>query len=94
MKIVPKPEGWDMRHKRAEQANDAKLWEPTDILFDAYQLMQKNPPAVSAVVCWYTRNPESGNLVLKFTCAQEHDRQIVALAADFLSEISAGASKL
>ena len=91
MKGVPKPEGWDLRSRRSAKENDSTLWACGDVLYDAQETMKAMPPTCAAAVLWYSRNP-NGTLTLKFTCAQEHDRQIVALAADFLSEISAGAS--
>jgi len=91
LKVVTKPDGWDLRYRRAQAENDAKKWECGDVLYDAQEMMKTRQPAVAAAVIWYTRN-ENGSISLKFTCAQEHDRQIVALAADFLSEIAAGGS--
>ena len=91
LKVVTKPEGWDLRNARAMKTDDATLWQCGDVLFDAQELMKKFPPTVAAVVVWYTRNP-NGSISLKYTCAQEHERQIVALATDFMTEIAAGGS--
>jgi hypothetical protein len=91
LKLVDKPEGWDLRNLRAAKENDASKWECADVLFDAQEIMKTRPPAVAAAVIWYSRN-ENGSITLKYTCAHEHDRQLVALAADFLSEMASGAT--
>lgn len=37
MKIVPRPEGYDLRSKRSDRNGDGALWKPTDALYDAYE---------------------------------------------------------
>lgn len=87
MKIIPKPEGFDLRAARADKAGDGRLWKPDDALYDAYQQMQTQPANVALLIGWYHRVLPSGNLMVKFRIAYEHDRQGVALAADLLKDI-------
>jgi len=86
LRIIQKPEGFDLRFARAEKENNGKCWTPEDVLYDAQQLMGKHPPTQAALVAWYTRLP-NGNLQIKYNCSFEHDRQAVALAADLLKDL-------
>lgn len=86
MKLVPKPDGFDLREKRADKHADGSKWLPEDALFDASESLKKTPPVVAFLVAWYTRAP-SGNLLLKYRVHYEHDRQGTALAADVLHDL-------
>ena len=88
LKVLPKPQGYDLRNIRAMRENNASIWLPEDAVFDASCAMKTEPPAVACVVAWYTRL-ENGNLALKYRCFQEHDRQSIALAADLLGDLQA-----
>jgi hypothetical protein len=39
MKLVPKPEGYELRDKRSTKAGDCELWEPRDALYCAHEEM-------------------------------------------------------
>ncbi len=86
IRIVQKPEGFDLRLARAKKEDSGKCWTPVDILYDASQLMKEFPPTQAAIVAWYTRLP-NGNLQIKYDVSFEHDRQGVALAADLLKDL-------
>lgn len=86
LRVIPKPEGFDLRLARAVKEDSGKCWTPADILYDSQQLMEKHPPAQAAVVAWYTRLP-NGSLQIKYQVSYEHDRQGVALAADLLRDL-------
>lgn len=86
MKIVPKPEGFELREARADKLNDGRKWEPMDAVFDAYRQLENEPASAALLIAWYVRNP-NGTLEVKFRVAYEHDRQGIALAVDLLREI-------
>ncbi len=83
LRALPKPDGFELREKRAEKADDGRKWLPEDALFDASRAMQDAPPTQAMIVVWYSRN-EDGKVVLKYRCWHEHDRQTMALAADLV----------
>ena len=86
LRAVPKPEGFELREARAAKTDDASAWLPADAIYDACEQMKVEPPAVAALVAWYTRLP-SGKLALKYRCYYEYDRQAVALASDLLTDL-------
>lgn len=51
MKLVPKPEGFELRDKRSDKAADASKWSAADALFDASSEMAKQDTDC-AIVCW------------------------------------------
>lgn len=88
LRAVPKPEGFELREKRAAAADDGSKWLPADALYDASEAMKESPPSTACIIAWYTRLP-NGKLALKYRCYYEHDRQAVALAADLAADIRA-----
>lgn len=51
MKLVPKPEGFELRNKRSGKKESCEVWEPKDALYSASALMEgKNVSA--CVVIW------------------------------------------
>ena len=88
LEIVPKPEGYELRERRAEKKGSGMEWKPLDALYSASQHMHgEYPPTVACAVVWYTRTTE-GKLTLKWDIAYETERAHVALAADFLKEMT------
>jgi hypothetical protein len=87
LRALPKPDGFELREKRADKACDGRKWLPEDALYDASRQMHDDPPVGAMIVAWYARNEESGNVVLKYRCWHEHDRQTMALAADLVRDL-------
>jgi hypothetical protein len=88
LRPVPKPDGFDMRAARASRGTAAD-WLPDDALFHASEAMKDDPPVVAMLITWYSRDPSSGRLVLKFRHYQEHERQSAGLAADMAAWLTA-----
>ena len=86
LKAVPKPDGHELRLKRACRNEDASKWLPEDALYDAYEGLKTTSAEAAMIVAWYTRLPD-GNLSIKYRCYSEHDRQHVALASDLLASL-------
>jgi hypothetical protein len=84
MKLVPKPDGYELRAKRADKNDSAKEWTAADTLYHAQQHMQN---AECCIVTWYERVPDAG-VKLKYWVSQTYDRQSVALAADLLADLT------
>jgi len=58
---VPKPEGYELRTKRADTTADASKWLPEDALYEAYLEMQKDPVSHALIIAWFTQN-EAGEI--------------------------------
>lgn len=83
LKLVPKPDGYELREKRANKKENCELWLPEDALHSASKRMAAEPPVLAAVVAWYCRD-EKGCLRVRYDVWQEHDRQSIALCSDLL----------
>lgn len=51
LKLIPKPEGYELRDKRSDKANDGALWTPRDALFDASQRMGEKTESMLCIWC-------------------------------------------
>jgi len=87
LRVLPKPEGYDLRVKRAEK-KDSSHWLPDDALYSASAHMKDHPPAGACIVAWFERDAKTDSLRLQYRCYQEHDRQATALAADLVAYLS------
>lgn len=78
LRLVPKPEGYELRDKRSEKRNSAADWTPADALYDASQrIIDKQ---VSGLVAyWWERDPATGRDVLKFVNATPNHAEHVLL---------------
>jgi hypothetical protein len=56
LKLIPKPEGFELRDKRSDKAADASLWEVGDALFNANETIAKMK-ADSVLICWRETHP-------------------------------------
>ncbi len=52
MKLVSRPEGFDLRERRAKKQGDAKQWTPADALYDASERSAKMDVTQLAVYWW------------------------------------------
>lgn len=81
LKLVPKPEGFELNRIRADKTSDATRWHPEDAFYDAYLDMQKNPAVKALVVAWYESDGK-GNIILRNRIAGESNNDITALGAE------------
>ena len=84
--MLPQPEGFELRNRRADRDSDESKWLPDDAMYDASRELSAKPPAVAMLVVWYTRAP-NGKLSLHYRTWQEHDRQCLALLADAMLDM-------
>ena len=81
LRIIPKPEGFELRDRRSEKANDATAWLPEDALYDAQEAMRgKMKPASAMLVAWFYLDDE-GKEKLTFRLYNRSTNDGVALAA-------------
>lgn len=85
MKVLPRPEGFDLRFRRANQAKDATLWLPEDALYAASNDMKD--PKIAVCVAWYEKC-DNDNHAIKYRLWQEYPRASVALATDMMVDLS------
>lgn len=64
-RLVDKPEGFDLREKRAGKAKDGSLWTPEDALFDAAEQI-KGKAVKQLLVCWVVEE-EGGKLTFSYS---------------------------
>jgi hypothetical protein len=83
--MIPEPEGFELREKRAERSGSARDVTPLDALFDAYERVKSNPKVQCLFVCWYELS-ENGLPVLKWSSASDWSRGTAALLADAVFE--------
>lgn len=62
MKLVPKPEGFELRDKRSDKSNDGSLWSAQDALHGASQEMAKYE-VMDALICWRELHKDSTTTV-------------------------------
>jgi hypothetical protein len=86
MKLIPKPEGHDLRNARAEKSESARDWLPDDALFAAQEHMKKHPVHGAMIVAWYTLS-ENGLPYVKYCLSNKECRMGTALVADTLFEM-------
>lgn len=67
MSEVEKPEGYDLREKRADKNSDACQWTPQDAIYNTSQRI-KEQDVTQLVVYWWERKPD-GKEVLHWTNA-------------------------
>jgi hypothetical protein len=87
LKPLSKPEGFELRVKRAEKDDDATKWLPEDALHDASRAMQESAPAGAMIVVWYTP-AEDGKYAIRYRIWQDGPRRAVGLAADLLGDLT------
>lgn len=58
LRLLPKPEGFDLRDKRSDKSNCAMDWTPADALYDAQKFMDGQKVAAVAVF-WFSRSQDN-----------------------------------
>lgn len=62
MKLVPKPEGYELRTRRADKQESCEKWEPRDALYEASHLMQ-GKDVDACVVIWREADGKGGHSI-------------------------------
>lgn len=66
MKLIPRPEGFELRDKRSDKTGAGKDWEAADALYSAHQQMAERGCS-SVVLIWTEPDPKGGaNTVVRF----------------------------
>lgn len=61
MHLVPKPEGFDIRDKRAEKSGKADEWTPQDAVYEASQRIEN---ATQLVCLWWEKQPDGREILM------------------------------
>lgn len=77
MKVVPKPEGFDLRNRRSDRTNKAYDWLAQDVLYDASTLIP--PEAKTCIVIWQEEN-DDGATETRYRVAGHGNDVLAALA--------------
>ena len=86
LKVLPKPDGYDLRAARAEKSGSARDWLPEDALYSASKQIAEDGVQGAVVVCWYGKSA-TGLPTIKYAISQSEPRWAVALMADALFEM-------
>jgi hypothetical protein len=94
LKVLPKPQGHDLRSARAEKSESALDWLPEDALYDASKLISEKGAFGACVIAWYEKDPDSGLPVVKYCLSQSEPRFGIALMQDTLFQMQCSARDL
>lgn len=67
LRLVPKPEGFELRDKRSDKTGMGKDWQPQDALYDVSQEIAKPDADCDAVLVIYRKRFENGSVL---TCTR------------------------
>lgn len=62
MSDIEKPEGYDLREKRANKSDDAKQWTPQDAIYNTAERI-KEQNVTQLIVYWWERTPDGKELL-------------------------------
>ncbi len=89
LRLLPKPDGHDLRVKRATKAQDASQWLPEDALFEVSTLMGKRAPTGAFIAAWYEEcDCGCGNIRLRVRQWHERHTDTIALATEVFRELT------
>lgn len=71
LKIVPQPQGFELRQKRMDKASDGALWTPEDALYDVWREMQGKKVSC-VVVIWREEHDEDDSHTSRWRQAGPH----------------------
>lgn len=90
LKLVQKPEGFELRDKRSSKSNSVDDWLPTDALYDAQHEMTtiEDPKmkVVSTAVLWFVET-EEGSLILRTRFASNSPHLLLRLIVAALGKV-------
>lgn len=87
LKVIPKPEGYDMAVRRADKTTNALNWGIADALYSAYEDMQKKPAVKAIVIGWYEED-ENGEITLRNRIAGDTNNDMTALAVELFHRVT------
>lgn len=85
--IIDKPEGYDLREKRADKNVDAGQWTAQDAIFNTAQRI-KSQDVSQLVVYWWERRPD-GSEVMHWTNATTNTAEHCLLLQKAMSALMA-----
>jgi hypothetical protein len=91
IKVLPVPEGHEMRNARAEKSTSAQDWLPEDAMYQASKQMSEKGVMGGMVVAWYEKSASTGLPVVKYCLYQSDPRWVQALLSDTVFEMHCSA---
>jgi hypothetical protein len=85
LKLVPQPEGYELRDKRSDKTNKASDWEVQDALYDASQQCMRVD--VKALLVLYFEVDAEGNKYVRRHYAGPADQGLELMIAGLGSEM-------
>lgn len=87
LKLVPKPEGFELAEKRAN-ASDASRWLPEDALYAAWEEISETEPVKAFCVAWYVPGSKPGALKLRMRLYCEEVNDGTSLGTDIFHRLT------
>lgn len=63
LRLVPKPDGYELRDKRSTKEDDPSVWTPADALYDASERI-RGKDVSQLVVYWWERKPDGREVMM------------------------------
>lgn len=73
LRLVPKPDGFELRERRSGRDRDGSQWQPQDALYDASRKIEEATGRVtSVVVIWREEFEDDNSQVTNYRSAGPH----------------------
>lgn len=73
LKLVPKPEGFELRDKRSDKTGRGSDWLPQDALYDASQQMDKEN-CIAVVIMWMEQKEDGSRRIYRRFAGAPEDK--------------------
>lgn len=87
LKLVEKPEGFELSARRAEKKESATEWFPKDALYSASKELDGKAPAKALLVAWYAMD-DDGTQQFRYRLYCENPNDATALGADVFKKLT------
>jgi hypothetical protein len=81
LRLVPKPEGFELRNKRSDKTGRGCDWEPQDALYDVSQEIAKPDVDCDAVLVIFRKRLDNGSVLTCTRFSGQPDAQAYLLLA-------------
>lgn len=86
---IPKPDGFDLRNRRAEKAADGSQWTAGDALYDARHRQKSSPNEVKELVVYWVEKKSDGTRILRYASAcKDYNEHLALLAIAYNEQVN------
>ena len=80
LKLVPKPEGFELRDKRSDKSGRGCDWLPADAVYDASHMMSLGD-CTAVVIVWMEKRPDGSQRVYRRYAGPPGDKLLLLIEA-------------